>query len=255
MGNWDAETYARVSKVQLDWGKGVLQRREWKGDETVLDAGCGSGGLTRMLAAKVLRGKVYAVDSDAGMVQRARESLSDFSNVEVIQADLVDVKQPESVDVIFSNAVLHWVPDHKKAFSNFYSLLKVGGELLAQCGGQGNLVNAIAILDRVAARDPFRVHFAGWKIPWNFAGPQETEKLLREAGFGKASAHLSAEPTTFAGRGQFSEFVKAVVIWPFLSRLPAQLQERFLEAYLDECEKQPQKWLLDYVRLNIAAEK
>lgn len=91
--------------------------------------------------------------------------------------------------------------------------------------------------------------------PWNFAGPQETEKLLRDAGFRKASAYLSAGPATFAAREQFSEFVKAAVIWPYLSRLPAQLQEKFLEAYLDECEKQPQKWVLDYVRLNIAAEK
>jgi trans-aconitate 2-methyltransferase len=254
MENWDAETYARVSRVQLEWGKGVLQRRAWKGNETVLDAGCGLGGLTWILAAKVPRGKVYAVDSDLGMVEQARESLKGCGNMEIIHADLVSVKLPESVDVVFSNAVLHWVPDHKKAFANFYSLLKQGGELLAQCGGRGNLAGAIAVLDRIAAGDPFQARFAGWKIPWNFAGPQETEKLLREAGFRKASASLSAEPATFAGREQFSEFVRAVVVWPFLSRLPAQLRERFLGAYLDECEKQ-QKWVLDYVRLNIAAEK
>lgn len=178
MGSWDAETYARVSKVQLECGKNILQRRAWKGNETVLDAGCGSGGLTRMLAAKVPRGKVYAVDSDPGMVKRARESLSDFSNVQVIQADLVDVKLPEGVDVVFSNAVLHWVPDHKKAFANFYSLLKGGGELLAQCGGRGNLDSAIAILGRIAIRDPFRTHFAGWK----------TMELCRPAGNRKAAA-------------------------------------------------------------------
>src|SRR2546422_4242781 len=100
MGSWDAETYARVSKVQLEWGKGVLQRRAWRGDEIVLDAGCGSGGLTRIIATKVPRGKVYAVDSDPCMVKRASESLTDCGNVEVIQADLVDVKLPEKADVV-----------------------------------------------------------------------------------------------------------------------------------------------------------
>jgi trans-aconitate 2-methyltransferase len=142
-------------------------------------------------------------------------------------------------------------------FANFAGLLKDGGELLAQCGGQGNLESAIAILDRVASSDPFQRYFAGWKNPWNFAAPSDTEKLLYEAGFRNAKAELSAAPVTFASRRQFSTFVKTAVVRAHLARLPAVHQDRFLEAYLDEYERQsPQKkWLLDYVRLNITAEK
>ena len=251
MSDWNATEYDRISQVQLAWGKHVLARRAWKGNEIVLDAGCGSGGLTRLIAGKVQEGRVYAVDKDLDMVRHTREKLAGLHNVQVIQADLAQVKLPEQVDVVFSNAVLHWVMDHGKAFANFYMLLKEGGKLVAQCGGQGNLDKAIAILDGIAASEPFAAHFAGWQKPWNFAGPQDTEILLRRAGFAKASAYISSEPTTFASHDQFSSFVKTVVIWPYLSRLPAESRERFLKAYLNGC----QEWVLDYVRLNISALK
>lgn len=128
-----------------------------------------------------------------------------------MQSDIASVRLPMQVDVIFSNAVLHWIADHGKVFANFAGLLKDGGDLIAQCGGQGNLENALA--------------------------------------------GLSVEPVVFDSREQFSAYVKTVVIRPHLARLPAQLQDRFLEEYLDRCEERPQKWLLDYVRLNITAEK
>jgi trans-aconitate methyltransferase len=257
--SWDAQTYDKVSSVQEGWGLGVLQRRKWKGDEVVLDAGCGSGRPTLALAAKVPKGIVYAVDMDPNMVRQAQANLRDCNNVQVMQSDIARVKLSAKVDVVFSNAVLHWIADHRAVFANFAGLLKDGGELLAQCGGQGNLESAIAILDRVALSNPFRQYFlTGWKNPWNFAAPGDTEKLLHEAGFTNAKAELAAAPVAFAGRGQFSAFVRTAVVRAHLARLPtAAHQDRFLEAYLDEYERQPpqKKWLLDYVRLNITAEK
>ncbi|HVX03288.1 MAG TPA: methyltransferase domain-containing protein [Nitrososphaera sp.] len=255
---WDAQTYDKVSSIQEGWALDVMQRRnKWRGDEVVLDAGCGSGRPTRALAGKVPEGRVYAVDMDPNMVRQAQANLRDCNNVQVIQSDITRVKLPAKVDVVFSNAVLHWIADHRAVFANFAELLKDRGQLLAQCGGQGNLESAIAILDRVASSDPFRRYFAGWKNPWNFATPDDTEKLLYEAGFRNATAKLSAAPVTFASREQFSTFVKTAVVRSHLARLPAVHQDRFLEAYLDECERQSQqkKWLLGYVRLNITAEK
>jgi trans-aconitate 2-methyltransferase len=71
--NWDARTYDQVSYlVQYKWGQQVLEWRKWHGDEIVMDAGCGSGLLTRQLAKKVPRGKVYAVDIDSNMIKQAR---------------------------------------------------------------------------------------------------------------------------------------------------------------------------------------
>jgi trans-aconitate 2-methyltransferase len=157
-GSWDAHSYDQVSRlVQYKWGRQVLEWRKWHGDEVVMDAGCGSGLLTKQLAKKVPRGKVFAVDIDSNMVRQARKNLQLFDNVEVIESSFTDIRLPQRLDVIFSNSALHWVQDHRNAFRNFWEMLKPmnsikdtvvssnsfdnisNSQLLIQCGGYGNL--------------------------------------------------------------------------------------------------------------------
>jgi trans-aconitate 2-methyltransferase len=66
-----------------------------------MGAGCGSGLLTKQLAKKVPRGKVYAIDIDSNMIKQARNNLQFFDNVEIIQFSFVDIKLPRKMDVIF----------------------------------------------------------------------------------------------------------------------------------------------------------
>ena len=89
-----------------------------------MDAGCGSGLLTKQLAKQVPRGKVYAVDIDSNMINQAKNNLQLFDNIEIIQSSFTDIKLPRKIDIIFSNAALHWVQDHRKAFQNFWEMLK-----------------------------------------------------------------------------------------------------------------------------------
>jgi trans-aconitate 2-methyltransferase len=80
--SWDAHTYDEVScLVQYKWGQQVIKRRKWRGDEIVMDAGCGSGLLTKQLAKEVANGKVYAVDVDCNMIKQAKSNLQFFGNV------------------------------------------------------------------------------------------------------------------------------------------------------------------------------
>src|ERR671925_1656695 len=82
--SWDARTYDKVSSnVQLEWGRKLLEKRQWIGNEIVMDAGAGSGNLTKILADKVPQGQVYAVDADPNMVQQATSNLSDYKNVQI----------------------------------------------------------------------------------------------------------------------------------------------------------------------------
>jgi trans-aconitate 2-methyltransferase len=102
---WDAATYDRVSDVQQAWAEEVLARLELRGDENVLDAGCGTGRVTRRLLERLPRGRVVAVDASAEMIEHARRALDDRATV--LHADLSDLELPEPVDAVFSNAVFH----------------------------------------------------------------------------------------------------------------------------------------------------
>src|SRR5678816_2696462 len=130
---WDAENYHRVSTVQESWAIELLEKRKIGEHEVVMDAGCGTGRITETIANTVKMGRVYAVDMDYNMIAKAKENLRGFSNITFIKSDMSEVSPPEKLDLIFSNAAIHWVVDHKKLFSNFWRLLKPNGELLIQC--------------------------------------------------------------------------------------------------------------------------
>ena len=85
--DWDASTYDRISDAQESWGHKIIECRKWKGNEIVLDAGCGSGRLTKILSIKVPHGKVIAIDSDSSMIRFAKERLVKISNIQFIKMD------------------------------------------------------------------------------------------------------------------------------------------------------------------------
>jgi trans-aconitate 2-methyltransferase len=85
---WDATTYDRISDIQESWGHEVLERRNWKENEIVLDAGCGSGRITKVISTRVQKGKIFAVDSDLSMITIAKENLEEISNIQYKKADL-----------------------------------------------------------------------------------------------------------------------------------------------------------------------
>jgi trans-aconitate 2-methyltransferase len=258
--SWDARTYNKVSStVQLEWGRKLLEKRNWNGNEIVMDAGAGSGNLTKILASKVPNGQIYAVDVDPIMIQHAKINLADCNNVHVIHSSMDDVKLQSKVDVIFSNAALHWVLDQQRIFSCFWHLLKPNGELLIECGGHGNLKNVLSIIFKIMQSDQFRGYFANWKQSWYFPNPDDTERLLQQIGFRDVQVYLSDQTTTYTDRESFALFVKTVIMKPFLDHLLDAKKDQFLKAFLSQIEERQQYskigWVLDYVRIDIFARK
>jgi trans-aconitate 2-methyltransferase len=244
--DWDAATYDRVSAPQVEWAERVLERLPLRGDETVLDAGCGSGRVTRMLLGRLPRGRVVAVDSAESMVEHARAAL-DPGRATVFRADLTELVLDEPVDAAFSNAVFHWIADHDALFARLYDALRPGGRLVAQCGGKGNVARFHAAARAVAEQEPYAEHLAGWRGPWNFAGAEETAGRLERAGFGEIETWLEPYPVTPPDP---TGFLRTVCLGPHLEQLPDDLRAGFVEAVRDRCGRE-----LDYVRLNIDAKK
>jgi trans-aconitate 2-methyltransferase len=245
--DWDAATYDRVSAPQVEWAERVLERLPLRGDETVLDAGCGSGRVTRMLLERLPRGRVVAVDSAPTMVEHAREAL-DPRRSRVLRADLTELELGEQVDAVFSNAVFHWIADHDALFARLHVALRPGGRLVAQCGGHGNVERFHRAAKDVALEPPYAEYLAGWQGPWNFAAAGETAERLSRAGFTEIETWLEAKHTR-AGR----EFVRTVTVGANLDRLPPERHDEFVDAVIEEAGGEPVE--LDYVRLNIDARR
>jgi trans-aconitate 2-methyltransferase len=244
---WDADAYHQVSSPQVAMATAVLDRLELRGDETVLDAGCGSGRVTRLLLERLPHGRVIAVDADAQMVARAREELG--PDADVRRADLAALRlhDGELVDAVFSNATFHWIADHDALFARLAAALRPGGRVSAQCGGAGN-VAAVHETAIAAAHDAGVAHrFAGWPRPWNFAGPAQTEQRLRAAGFDDVRCWLQPWPVE---PDEPRAYLQTVCLGPHLERLEAAEHGRFLDAVLARLGERP---TLDYVRLNVCA--
>ncbi len=245
--DWDAASYDRVSEPQLSWALEQLERLELRGDEVVLDAGCGSGRVTLLLADRVPRGRVYAVDAAPSMVEHTRAALGDRATV--LCQDLIDLELPEPVDAAFSNATFHWIPDHERLFSRLHSALRPGGRLVAQCGGQGNIDRFRRLAEDIAGEQPFAPYFRGWRKPWNYAGARETKERLERAGFVDVRCWLEPKPVTL---DQPRPFVETVCLVRHLDPLPADLRALFLDRVL---VRAGHPLVLGYVRLNMTARR
>jgi trans-aconitate 2-methyltransferase len=235
---WDATTYERVAGPQRAWAGEVIDRLGLRGDETVLDAGCGGGSVTELLLERLPHGRVVAVDADASMVEAARARLGD--RAEVLRQDLTELALDAPVDAAFSNAVFHWVLDHDALFARLAAALRAGARLSAQCGGAGNIARVKQVAERLAG-DALRI--------WNYAGPEETRERLERAGFTEVQAWLEPRPVT---PPEPATYLETVVLGPYVQRLPEAERRPFAEAVLAELGDPP---TLDYVRLNLVARR
>ncbi len=245
--DWDAGTYDRISAPQQRWAAEQLDRLALAGTEVVCDAGCGSGKVTLELAERLRHGTVYAVDAAPSMVAHTAAALGDRA-IALCQ-DLAELALPEAVDVVFSNATFHWVPDHDALFAALYRNLKVDGRLVAQCGGAGNIESVRLAAEAVMARPEYAETFAGWPRPWTYATAEQTAARLTRAGFTDVRTWLENRPTPL---GDGREFLQTVILVRHLDPLPGELRQPFVDAVM---ARLAQPLVLDYVRLNMTARR
>jgi trans-aconitate 2-methyltransferase len=248
--DWDAKRYDRLAAPQEEWARGVLARLSLRGDETVLDAGCGSGRVTRLLLERLPHGRVIGVDGSESMIAEASKALADFGDrVELVHSDLLGLELAQPVDAVFSNAVFHWIFDHDALFGRLHAALRPGGVIAAQCGGEGNVANWVAAVKLACQREPFARYLAERPEPWHYATVAQTEERLRRAGFEALRCWLEdriVEPE------DPREYVAVVGLAAHHEQLPAELREPFTDAVDEEL---PRPLALRYVRLNIEARR
>lgn len=243
MTDWNATSYDRVAEPMTRWGTAVLGRLELEGDERVLDAGCGTGRVTEQLMERLPRGRVAALDASAAMVEATRKRLARFGDrVDYVTADLGrPLPIAGSVDAVLSTATFHWVPDHDSLFANLATVLRPGGQLVAQCGGAGNIADLLAATRQV---DP------SFETVAHFETAERTAERLAATGFEDVETWLSDEPTQFEPGPPFEAYLATVALREHAVRLgePAAAFIRAVAERLPDAR-------VHYVRLNIVARR
>lgn len=241
---WDARTYDALPLPHLRWGRRTLDRLTLAGDETVLEAGCGTGRDTEALLGALPRGRVVAVDGSARMLERLRERLAGrLDRLEVIQADLTEpLPIAEPADAAFSVATFHWIRDHDALFANIARALRPGARFVADCGGRGNVAAVGAAVESVLGEPT---------TTWHFAGPEETRERLERAGFTDVEATLVPDPARLHAGAEFHSYLATVVLGAHLDRLPATRHAEFVGAVASRLAEP----VVDYVRLEFSARR
>ncbi len=242
----DGETYDRISAPLERIGREVLERLELHGDETVLDAGCGSGRVTQALLDRLPHGHVIGVDGSPEMIAAARRRLGDGVELQVQDLERLDLGG-RYVDHVFSTATFHWIGDHAGLFARVRAALRPGGKLVAQCGGAGNTPELVVATLAVAAREPFAEHLAGWPGPWNYATPEVTAERLCAAGFTEIETWLVRRPAPY---DELRSWLETNALTAHLARLPETLHESYVDAVAEVLGPDPE---ITYIRLNIDA--
>jgi trans-aconitate 2-methyltransferase len=244
--DWDAVTYDRISDAMARWGADVLGRLDLRGDETVLDAGAGSGRVTEMLLERVPRGRVVAFDAAPSMLVEARRRLARFApRVTFVAGDLLELSpaalgDDAPVDVVLSTATFHWVLDHDRLFANLAAVLRPGGLLAAQCGAAGNIAGLMEAVRSTGTERSGR---------WLYATPEKTRARLERAGFEDIEVWTHPEPTRLAEGEELETYLETVCLRTHVAGMSPGERSRFL-AQVAAAMPEP---VIDYVRLNMSA--
>jgi trans-aconitate 2-methyltransferase len=251
--DWNAAAYDDLSDPMFDWGLAVLESASLRGDETVLDAGCGSGRLTEELVRRLPNGHVVALDFSPAMLQQARARFAGNHRVSFIEASLESFELPHPVDGIFSNAVFHWVPDHAAMFRALHAALTPEGFLVAQFGGLGNLENTLRWASEIAQLPPFRQFISGAHSGPHFEDQPSTVARMQAAGFTQIEARMHKVAPRFERRERFEAFAETVILRNVIAGLPGALRPEFLHQLSERVQQERGAYEYDYVRLTVRA--
>ncbi len=185
---WNAADYAANSTVQQTWARELIARLDLRGDEHVLDVGCGDGKVTAEISCAVLRGFVAGIDASVEMIGFALRAFPQ-AQIPNLKFHVCDAREIGAVgrvtpgapfDIIFSNAALHWVDNHQAILCGMASVLKSGGRLVVSCGGRGNAQDVFLALRPEMRLKRWSGFFRRMPKPYFFYAPEDYEEMAAE---------------------------------------------------------------------------
>jgi len=234
---WDGAAYDALPLPHEQWGIRTIAALNLQPNETLLDAGCGTGRDAQLALEKLTNGSLVCVDQSSTMLDQCRNRFSQDLRVRILEGDLDKALPVElgSIDAIMSVAALHWLADHNNVWQHLYTALKPGGRIATDCGGFGNLEKTLALVPQI---DP------NIKFPnWYYANVSDTEALLNAAGFVDIEVRLRPHPTPLPDKETLATYLKTLVFREWTEDQIAKMSDLITDNSLD------------YVRLEVRARK
>ena len=248
---WNPNLYDNNHDFVFKYGEEVVELLHPQKHETILDLGCGTGDLTKKIAE--LSKKVIGIDNSLEMVRTARNK---YPNISFQQADARDFKLQEQFDAVFSNAVLHWVPQADKVINNVNQHLKIGGRFVVEFGGKGCNNATISMLTHLLDENNF--NYPAIKDSIYFPSISEYSGLLEKTGFEVNYALLFDRPTELkGGTDGLTNFIEMFLNWLFKEVADAD-KKRIIQITNEKLKHvlfNGTSWIADYRRIRVAATK
>ena len=258
---WDAQEYEKHSQGQQKWARELVEKISLNGTENVLDLGCGDGKVTAEISKLVRKGSIIGIDNSAAMIKLAtdRHSVAIYPNLSFKEMDAGNLKFDDRFDLIFSNAVLHWVKDQKPVIIGMFKSLKHGGRVLLQMGGKGNAAEIVEVLSELQTEKKWHTYFNGFDFPFYFPGKNEYEALLLDCGFTLNRIELIPKKMDHAGITALKGWIRTTWL-PYTERVPEEERERFIDIvskkYIERYSASSNGIInVQMVRLEVEAEK
>ncbi len=231
---WNPADYAQSSEAQLRWAKELQATLNLQGAEAILDVGCGDGKISADFAQLVSNGRVVAVDSSPEMIEYAIETYpsAQYPNLSFVCGDAQDLTFEQEFDLIFSNAVLHWMADHPAFLGGARKALRGSGRLIVSCGGKGNAIDILQVFAELVVSNPWQQYFDGFANPYFFYDVTDYQKWLPAAGFTANRLALIPKDMIHGSRAEFMAWIRTAWL-PFTSKVPEGDRHQFIEEFVD----------------------
>ena len=254
---FDGKRYERASTHQKEWGTKLIAELGLTGSEHVLDLGCGDGALTSQIAELVPDGYVLGIDASQGMIDAALPK--ERNNLRFRKMDINNLNFENQFDVVFSNAMLHWITDHRRLFRNVYRALRASGRIRFQYAGDGNCANFIAVVQGAMALEEFQVHFAGFRWPWYMPSVDEYKGLARSSRFRNVRVWDENADRYFPDAEAMIRWIDQPSLVPFLAHLADPVKGHFrsivVNGMMNRTKQEDGRCFETFRRINVSATK
>jgi len=254
---FDGKKYEKASAHQKEWGTRLIAELNLEGTDRILDLGCGDGTLSAQIADLVPDGEVVGIDASRGMIEEAQSKVR--KNLRFFLMDINELNYIEQFDVIFSNATLQWIKDHKRLLGNVGRALVKGGRLRFNFAGEGNCSHFFSVIRGAMPAEEFTVYFAGFDWPWYMPSVEEYSALMDAAGMDNGRVWGENADRYFADAAEMIKWIDQPSLVPFLAHLPEtekpRLREYVVKRMIEETQQDDGRCFETFRRINVSARK